>query len=323
MKNILLIIIFVTTSLASAAEKKNVLLIAGLPSHGPGAHEHNAGIQLFAEGLKQAVPDLVNVEFTLNGQWPTDKQIDAADTIVIYSDGGKNHPALGHLEQLTLKMAKGCGFVCIHYAIEPAYERAGWPSVNGEPVNPPPPERFSTGKGTPEFKEWLGGYFEQYFSVNPHWFADFKTLPEHPISRGVAPFSSNDEWYFHMRFKDKMEGITPLLVSTVPPEKIKKTDSDHGGNPDVRREVLEEKKPQIVAWAVTRNDGGRGFGFCGGHFHSGWANDNQRKLVLNAILWTAKAEVPAQGVVTVFSEEQLKANQDKKSQPSNLNEIKK
>jgi|GEM_PF-2112431 len=40
----------------------------------------------------------------------------------------------------------------------------------------------------------------------------------------------------------------------------------------------------------------RGFGFIGGHFHKGWANNDQRKLVLNAILWTAKATVPASGV---------------------------
>lgn len=295
-----------------AADKKNVLLIAGLPSHGPGEHEHNAGMLLLASGLKQAVPDLVNVTVTLNGEWPSSDQIASADTIVIYSDGGNKHPALPHLEQLSPKMAKGCGFVCLHYAVEPAYERAGWLSVDGKPVSPPPPERFSTGRGAKEFKEWMGGYFEAYYSVNPHWTPDFKSLPDHPISRGVQPFSLNSEWYFHMRFKDKMEGITPILVSDVPAKIIRSKDDDHGGNPDVRREVLEEKKPQILAWAVSRNDGGRGFGFTGGHYHSGWADDNQRMLVLNAILWTAKAEVPLSGVTTKFSEAELAANQDKK-----------
>ena len=77
--------------------------------------------------------------------------------------------------------------------------------------------------------------------------------------------------------------------------------------------VLEEKKPAVVAWAVERKDGGRGFGFTGGHYHAGWANDSQRTLVLNAIVWTAKAEVPAAGVVTKFTEEELKANLDKKA----------
>ena len=45
-----------------AADKKNVLLIAGRPSHGPGEHEHNAGIQLLAAGLRQGASGLVDVE---------------------------------------------------------------------------------------------------------------------------------------------------------------------------------------------------------------------------------------------------------------------
>ena len=287
-------------------------MIAGLPSHGPGEHEHNAGVQLLAAGLKQAAPNLVNVDFSLNGQWPTDKQIAEADTIVVYSDGGKNNPILNHLSQISQKMAAGCGIVCIHYAVQPGYERAGWPADDGKPASPPPPGRYSTGKGAEEFREWLGGCYEPYYSVNPHWLADFKSLPIHPISRGVSPFSTQDEWYFHMRFKDKMEGVAPILISRVPLDITLPEGDDYKNNPEVRREVLEEQKPQVVAWAVTRNDGGRGFGFCGGHFHSGWANENQRKLVLNAILWTAKAEVPPQGIATVFSDEQLKANLDKK-----------
>lgn len=299
-------------TLGLAAEKKNVLLIAGKPSHGPGEHEHNAGIQLLALGLKQGAADLVNVDVALNGQWPSDEIVARADTIVIYSDGGSGHPALPHLDQLAEKMAKGAGFVCLHYAVEPAYERAGWLSVDGKPVSPPPAGRFSTGKGAKEFKEWLGGYFEQHWSVNPHWMANFESLPNHPVSRGVKPYSSSDEWYFNMRFRDGMDGVTPVLQAIAPPETMNRGEGPHAGNPDVKRMVLEEKKPQVVAWAVERKDGGRGFGFCGGHYHAGWANDSQRKLVLNAIVWTAKAEVPADGVVSTPTKEELEANQDKK-----------
>ena len=36
----------------------------------------------------------------------------------------------------------------------------------------------------------FGGYFETDWSVNPHWQADFKELPKHPVSSGVKPFSS-------------------------------------------------------------------------------------------------------------------------------------
>jgi hypothetical protein len=37
--------------------------------------------------------------------------------------------------------------------------------------------------------------------VNPHWDANFKEFPVHPISEGVKPFATNDEWYFYMRFR--------------------------------------------------------------------------------------------------------------------------
>jgi hypothetical protein len=53
-------------------------------------------------------------------------------------------------------------------------------------------------------------------------------------------------------------------------------------------------------------------GFTGGHAHKNWGNDNFRKLILNALLWTAKMEVPAEGVQSSVSEEELKANLDPK-----------
>ena len=42
-----------------------------------------------------------------------------------------------------------------------------------------------------------------------------------------------------------------------------------------------------------RTASGRGFGFTGGHNHRSWQNDGYRKIILNAILWTAKVDVPA------------------------------
>jgi hypothetical protein len=107
---------------------------------------------------------------------------------------------------------------------------------------------------------------------------------------------------------DEVGGLLAMPMA----DTMKRGDGPHSGNPDVKKLVLEEKKPAVVAWAVERKDGGRGFGFTGGHYHAGWSNESQRTLVLNAIVWTAKAEVPAAGVVSKFTEEELKANQDKK-----------
>jgi type 1 glutamine amidotransferase len=192
------------------------------------------------------------------------------------------------LEQLGALMKKGVGFGCIHYACEPTTE-----------------------KGNKEFRDWIGGCFETFWSVNPHWDANFKSLPNHPITRGVKAFSMRDEWYFHMRFRDGMRGVTPIL-SDVPPEStMSRGDGPHSGNPAVR-EAVKRGEPQHVAWAAERPNGGRGFGFTGGHFHKNWGHDDFRKVVLNAILWIAKADVPAGGVDSKVTPEQLAANQDDK-----------
>jgi putative membrane-bound dehydrogenase-like protein len=280
---------FLQTHLQAADAKKSIVMIAGKPSHGPGQHEHNAGVQLLAKCLKESgLP--VEPTVLLNGEWPTPEVLAKADAILIYSDGGGGHPALqdNRLEQLDKEMKRGAGFVCLHYAVEPTIP-----------------------KGNKEFIDWLGGAFEVNWSVNPHWDANFKELPKHPISTGVKPFTTNDEWYFHMRFRRNMEGVTPILSDVAPESTMSRKDGTHSGNPDVRAEVAA-KKPQHVAWAVEREGGGRGFGFTGGHFHKGWGNDDQRKLVLNAIVWASKAEVPAEGVSSKVSEDDLKANLDPK-----------
>ena len=293
MKKLPLLVLFCATmgaSLFAEGAKKNVLMIAGRPSHGPGEHEHNAGVQLLAKCLAQGAADRVEVKFHLNAEWPSADELAKADTVVIYSDGGGGHPALqgDHLDQLGKEMKRGCGFVCLHYAVEPTIE-----------------------KGNNEFIDWLGGAFEINLSVNPHWQADFLDLPQHPISSGVKPFSTNDEWYFHMHFREGMKGVAPILSAVAPESTMSRPDGHHSGNATVRMAVAM-KKPQHVAWAVQREDGGRGFGFTGGHFHNGWANDDQRKLVLNAIVWSAKAEVPSGGVASKVTDEELAANLDPK-----------
>ena len=78
------------------------------------------------------------------------------------------------------------------------------------------------------------------------------------------------------------------------------------------REAVKRGEPQTVAWVCERPDGGRGFGFTGGHYHKNWGNDNVRKLVLNAIVWTAKVEVPAKGIESHITAEDLQKNLDEK-----------
>jgi type 1 glutamine amidotransferase len=57
-----------------------------------------------------------------------------------------------------------------------------------------------------------------------------------------------------------------------------------------------------VAWCRERTGkaegapAGRGFATTCGHFYDNWKNDDFRKLVLNALAWTAHVEVPKDGV---------------------------
>lgn len=274
---------------SSAADSKKIVFIAGAPSHGPGEHEHRAGCLLLKSCLDQT-PGIVSEVYT-NG-WPEDPATAFANaaTVVIYSDGGAGHPLLrdDRLKTLAKLMDQGVGLVCIHYAVEPTKER-----------------------GQKEFLDWIGGCFEINWSVNPTWTADFQTLPQHPVTRGVSPFKTFDEWYFYMRFRDSMLGVTPILNAVAPASTMNRGDGPHEGNPAVRASV-RNGEVQHMAWAFERSNGGRGFGFTGGHYHKTWGNENVRKLVLNAILWTAKMDVPADGVSSHLTAEDLQKNLDPK-----------
>jgi type 1 glutamine amidotransferase len=232
----------------------------------------------------------VVTEVHTNGWVSDEKVFEGAAAIVVYSDGGGGHPLLNgdKLQKIGALMQKGVGLGAIHYAVEP-----------------------TTAKGNAEFRDWIGGCFETHWSVNPHWDGDFKTFPKHPVTSGVKPFKTNDEWYFHMRFRDGMKDVTPILSAVAPASTMSRGDGPHSGNPAVR-ESVKSGAPQHVMWTATRADGGRGFGFTGGHNHLNWGNADQRKVVLNAILWSAKSDVPANGVESSVTQEDLMANLDPK-----------
>jgi len=275
-------------SAVTAAEKANkkIIFIAGRRSHGFGAHEHKAGCMLLAKALQQGMPGY-KCEVYFEG-WPKDASaFDGADAIVMYSDGGGGHFANRHLDQVSKLSDQGVGVMCIHYAVETVKGKAG-----------------------ESFLNWIGGYFEAHWSVNPHWTANFKKLPKHPITRGVKPFAINDEWYYHMRFRKDMKGVTPILSDLPSKDTLRRRDGAHSGNPHVRAAVARGEL-QHVGWASEREGAGRGFGFTGGHFHWNWGNDDFRKVALNAIVWVAKGEVPSGGVVSKsLSVDDLLANQD-------------
>ncbi len=139
---------------------------------------------------------------------------------------------------------------------------------------------------------------------------EFTEFPKHPICNGVKPFAVRDEWYFNMRFRPEMKGFTPLLIAS-PDDKTRQGMS---ASPRVPYQHIVDAKgrDEVLSWAVERHDGGRGVGFTGAHAHKNWGDPNFRKFVLNEILWSAKLDVPAEGVESHVSSQDLKDNLDLK-----------
>ena len=254
-----------------------IVLVAGRTSHGPGDHEFFAGSAILMKMLRQT-PGVFPV--MARDGWPKNpKTFEDAKAVVFYMDGGGGHPILnkGHKEVVQKLIDKKVGFVNLHYAVE-------YPKSQSEHV-----------------LSWLGGYYETGFSTNPHWVAKFDSFPKHAITRGVKPFEIRDEWYFNMRFKPETKSVTPILEAT-PPDGVRGT-----------AEAKKHKgRKEIVAWTHDRADGGRSFGFTGGHTHKNWGDENFRKLVLNALVWSAKGDVPAHGIPSTVTAAQLQMNLDPK-----------
>lgn len=296
MTRILLLMLAVSAG-AVAAEPKRLVFIAGRPSHPPLMHEFRAG-SLLLEKCLQGVPGVVMDRHDQG--WVKDEAVlEKADAVVIYADGGGGHPALqgNHLETLKKLAARGCGIGFMHYGVEVPADRGG-----------------------PAFKDFVGGYYEHQFSCNPIWEPEFRSFPVHPVTRGVQPFQIRDEWYFNMRFVDgftadavaERDGVkfTPLLVAK-PSDQVRNGPYVYPAGP--YKHIQEAAgRSEAMMWAVERKEGGRGFGFTGGHFHRNWGNADFRRTILNALVWVAGAEVPAGGVDSRVSEDDLKENLDPK-----------
>jgi type 1 glutamine amidotransferase len=248
---------------------RKVLLIAGEPDkdHPRGTHEYEKTARLLRHCLENAANLRgVRAEVRFHGWPPDEADLDTADAIVLISSGAdrreQDHPLLvgDRMKSIERQMRRGCGLVLIHWATFVPNAPAG--------------ERLL---------EWVGGHFDYQSGPTPRRWAsaiqDLETTarpadPAHPICRGVAPFPVHEEFYYRIRFRDGDPRLRPVLRAAIP-----------GEAPD-----------PVVAWAVERADGGRGFGFTGGHYFANWWKPDFRRLVLNAIAWAAGAEVPAGGV---------------------------
>ncbi len=271
--------LFGWTSFSLAVEPpRKIVLIAGQKSHGPvgnGIHDYPWSVKLLKVMLDHSnIKDQVRVEYHLDG-WPTDPvTLDDADTIMVISDGRDGDlyaeaPHFGsaeHLAQVQKQIDRGCGFCTFHFST------------------------FAPDKYATQILDWSGGYFDWEENGQKKWYSAIQThdtpieiaSPEHALSRGLKPFSMKEEFYFNVRFLP--EGADAATVKTA--------------TPLLSVPVLPGREPdgKVVAWAKERPHGGRGFGTTCGHFYENWKVAEFRTLILNALAWTAKVEVPEGGV---------------------------
>lgn len=285
----ILIVLLCVMSAAHAHEQKKIVLIAGPVSHPSGQHEFNAGSILLARALNEQSGLPVKVHVVHNG-WPQDESVfENVDAVVIYADGNDRHPTKGNEDKMDAMIDRGVGLMCMHYAVEvPAGPRGN------------------------HFTKWIGGHYEGGFSCNPHWTAILDPASDHPIASGVPTFRANDEWYYNIRFP-KQKSAVDLLTAVPTRDRI---------NRYIHWTPAGQKAlgtQQTLMWAVEREDGGRGVGFTGGHWHRNWAVGDFRKLVLNGMIWTAGMEVPEGGVKSLpITEAQLNQNLDQKKKMEHI-----
>jgi putative membrane-bound dehydrogenase-like protein len=259
---------FLSAFASFANDKTNILFIAGDTKHRHGIHEFKAGSMLLADALNKSGLN-INAKVHWYG-WPEDESIfEGVDACVIYADGGGNFGE--KYAVLDENVKKGMGIMFMHYGVHPTKE-----------------------VGEKYYKPWIGGYYDDAYSVNPSWIADLKINKAHPASRGLdKTVKVFDELYWNMNMDHDCDACSNIASAVPTKQNMVRYGSSKFWNKSAYDKLGTE---QPIIYCRDPKEGSRGAGFVGGHYHNNWAIDDYRKLVLNTIAWVAKVEVPETGV---------------------------
>ncbi|UVI29628.1 ThuA domain-containing protein [Paenibacillus spongiae] len=253
---------------------KKVVLIAGEPSHGPGAHEYDKTVRLLKVLLDQSIySDRLQVH-AVSGGWPdNDELLEDADLLLFVTDGRdgelyRDVPFVANEQRIALMkklMDGGCGLILLHFST------------------------FFTREEGKSVLAWAGGYFEwEDERGERNWYSRIDmgsrldlSSREHPICTGVADtISLQDEVYFHLR-------MIPDDPRRIPIWTVPELAGDH-------------PEANLVGWALERENGGRSFVTTAGHSYSIWEDEGFRRLNLQALLWAAGFAIPVGGIHSRF-----------------------
>jgi putative heme-binding domain-containing protein len=161
-----------TTEGASQRASKRplrILLVAGKKDHGPGEHDYPAWLRMWSQLMSAA--EEVSVSTAM--EWPTEEQLNVADTIVFFQRGKWNLERSNAIDAL---LQKGIGLVYIHWAIEGGIDA----SLFAERIG-------------------LAGYAKETRYRHGPLKLDFRVGSKHPIARNFEALDLVDESYWKLR----------------------------------------------------------------------------------------------------------------------------
>ena len=270
------------------AEKKKILIIRGVSTHGKDSHNNDeVGLMIKSKLESSRYAKQFEIETTMN--YPEDLSlVENADLIIISSDGGSGHALADkkdptkhakHLDEV-LKKTKA-GLIVIHWATDA-------PSGGMGQLHP---------ENSAMMMDWIGAVYywvDRAKDPKSSWtwkfpILDLKVDKSHPIANGLPEtFRMQDEYYFN--FFTDADGRNP--------------GSDrvtflHSGNAPSHSSDMKNKenwRDQAVYWSFNREDGGRSVAMTSAHMYHTWANPHFFQTFTNSIFWTLGLEIPEEGV---------------------------
>jgi len=256
------------------AQNKKILFVAGPKDHGaPGRHEYEKDLRTLAYALEHSSNLKGITTEVIVGQVPRDLSKLKDVAAIVMESSSDRLPNETHSLFVTktdgktyspeeMEFLKGFDELVKKGMGLVIYHYATW---------------IDNQAGHDMLLRWFGGVRQAPQSTNP--VDDWANAPapgseNHPILQGVKPWSYREEVFCKFFFPPDVKTI-PLIVATP-------TRSTIG--------------PQVSAWAYERPDGGRSVTIGGMDWHNLLQMEDNRKYMLNSIVWAAKAQVPGGGV---------------------------
>ena len=255
------------------AQTRKIVFVAGPKDHGaPGRHEYEKDLRTLAYALEHSNVKGITTEVIV-GQVPRDlsKIKDAA--VIVMESSSDRLPEETHALFVTktdgktyspdeMAFLKGFDDLVQKGMGLVMYHYATW---------------IDNQTGHDMLLRWFGGARQAGLSTNP--VDDWSMAPSpgsenHPILQGVQPWKYREEVFCKFFFPPDVKTI-PLITGTP-------TRSTIG--------------PQVAAWAYERNGGGRSVTIGGMDWHNLLQIEDNRRYMLNSIVWAAGMQVPPGGV---------------------------